>query len=66
MNRGPKPLAQTIRRRNELGADCLNCTWQNSECNRQRAMQHARRFGHAVQFLVEETTVYIGLKVETP
>lgn len=58
-----KALKTIRRRRDDIGADCVDgCVWQAFGSTRQEARDHAREFGHKVHFVTEETTVYEGAK----
>lgn len=53
------PKARSRRRRLTVGADCLSCSWFDGDPTRAAARAHAQENpGHAVHFVVEETTVY--------
>lgn len=64
-NSGTGVRAQvSLRRRTirvPIGADCLDCGWQEWDDAREHAKQHAMENpGHKVHCTVEETTVYVG------
>jgi len=53
-------LAKIRRMRCLIGADCMDCGWQEYDGTRAAAREHARAAGHKVHLVVEETTVYTG------
>lgn len=55
-----KRLRGILRRRGDVGADCMDCDWQEFGSSRRLAIDHAREAGHRTHFVVEETTVYDG------